>query len=116
MLLVATIIDILGVARAKDIRDWLREWDYNLDRDELHKYLVILEKLGIITRFKYGRPDYYSHRAGKGYLQYRFHSKTIRGITPLLLELRASMASSDDTWAKAFRYELKLRKKAGQSR
>jgi hypothetical protein len=59
MLLVADLANIFRILTFQEVREIFKQLSMELEAGELRKYLFVLEKLGLITRFSYSHQQWY---------------------------------------------------------
>lgn len=114
MLLMADLIDILGITSETEITECLNEWGYGLDRRRLTQYISLLEHLKIIKRLPFSAQKYYVSRVPSTYVRYDFNADaTLRNRDRAKYQIRTTLPVRDPRRSKLF--ERHLRKAAKRS-
>ena len=107
MLLVADLVEILGITIESEIWDCLGAWGYDLKRDELQKYLFLLEHLRLISRQYYSSRTYYIGKLRSSFVTHQFKSASrVSDRDRIKALLRQTLPQRDATRAKAFQRHL----------
>ena len=72
MLLLADLIDILGITLEKELMHCLSEWDLKLNRKQFTRYTYLLEKLTIIETIDFSGQTYFLSTGRHTFIRYDF--------------------------------------------
>jgi hypothetical protein len=113
MLLMADLIDILGITTETEITKCFNEWGYGLDRRHLRQYISLLENLKIIKQLPYSTQRYYVSRVASTYIRYDFAlDAKLRDREKVMSGIRTTLPARDPRRSKVFeRYLRKMAKK-----
>ncbi len=114
MLLMADLIDILGITTETEITQCFKGWGYELDRRHLTQYISLLEHLKIIKLLPYSTQKYYVSRVASTYIRYDFNpGATLRDRERATSIIRTALPARDPRRSKLF--ERYLRQAAKKS-
>lgn len=114
MLLIADLIEILGITIETEISECLSVWGYNISREQLHKYFFLLEHLLLITRLNKSNQTYYLGRARSVFIAHGFkHGAGVRDRDGIKALLRLALSGRDPRRAKIYEKHLAKRPKRG---
>ena len=112
MLLIADLIDILGITIRTEISQCLTAWGFRIKPRVLTQYISVFEHLKIIEQLPYSAERYYVNKAKSTYLLYDFIPSTpVRDRERLKTLIRASLRTRDPRRSGVFeRYLLEVAK------
>ncbi len=104
MLLMADLVDILGMASENELAECMGVWWRGTSRQEIQKYTWILECLGVIEKWLYSSQRYFVSRREHPFVHYDFAPDTrLRDRDRIKALIRRQMAEASDRWAKAYK-------------
>jgi len=114
MLLVADLIEMLGITIETEISECLTAWGYDINREKLHKYLFLLEHLLLITKLNKSNQTYYLGRARSVFVAHSFkQGVAVRDRDGIKALLRLALPTRDERRAKIYEKQLAKRPKRG---
>jgi hypothetical protein len=116
MLVIADLIDIIGITSSREINDCLKALGQDVHRTVLIKYLFLLEKLRIVKKLDYSNQVYYVTRNKGPFIRYDFREEaelTDRDRAKALI--RQALRQADQRRVKIYTNYLKRTSRKGEA-
>lgn len=116
MLLVADLVDIIGIVTQEDISDCLAQWDYHCKPEQLQKYLSLLQSLNLLRLFPYSSQQYFVSSIPGPFIRYDFvPGTTVRDRARIMMDARVLIKHSSGIRAKALKSYLRKHREVALS-
>jgi len=97
MLLIADLVELIGITIATELIECLSEWGIPVDRLRLQKYVYLLKHLHLITTQSNASQTYYLSKASAGFIHYAFIPNTVaRDRARIKSLIRQALTSRDE--------------------
>ena len=115
MLMIADLIEMVGILTATEIMECLSSWGYSgVDKKKLNKYFSLLEHLKLIKSEPYSTQIYYLSNTTSPFIRYGFTPAAInRDRTRIKSIIRSALLKSDPRRMRVYQRELKRLKGKG---
>jgi hypothetical protein len=108
MFLIADLVEIVGISFVAEIVECLTEWGFDVDRDKVLRYLLLLEHLQLTKTERRSNQVYYLSRVSTPLISHAFiPGAKIRDRDRWKNLIRGSLAKSDERRMAVYRRDLK---------
>jgi hypothetical protein len=107
MLLIADLVDLIGITTATEIMECFSLWELKLDKKVVQRYLSLLEHLKLIQTKLYSDQTYFLSSSTSALIRYDFKpGTTVRDRGRIKTIIRTALSASDQRRIKVYKREL----------